>query len=42
MNFITNLLKSKGKNVILIIIDRLNKERYYVLCSINENSSSVK
>ena len=39
MNFITDLLKSEGKNVILIIIDCLSKERHYVLCSINKNGT---
>ena len=42
MNFITDLLKSEGKNIILIIIDCLNKERHYVSYSINENDISVK
>ena len=42
MNFITDLLKSDGKNAILTIIDRLSKERHYVLCFINENGTSVK
>ena len=42
MNFITDLSESDGKNIILIIIDCLSKKRHYVLCSINENSTSVK
>ena len=42
INFITDLLESEDKNIILIIINRLSKERHYVPCSINENSTSVK
>ena len=42
MNFITDLSESEGKNAILIIIDRLSKERHYIPCSINENSTSAE
>ena len=42
MNFITDLLKSKDKNIILIIINHLSKKHYYVFCSTNNNNISVK
>ena len=42
MNFITDLLKSEGKNVILIIINHLSKGRHYVSCFINNNGIFVK
>ena len=42
MNFITDLSKSDSKNIILIIINCLSKERHYVSCSINENGTSAE
>ncbi len=32
LNFIINLLKSDESNAILTVIDRLSKERHYILC----------
>ncbi len=32
LNFIINLSKSDKSNAILTVIDRLSKERYYILC----------
>ena len=42
MNFITNLLDSKDYNVILIVIDILSKERYYIFCSTDDEKISVE
>ena len=42
MNFITNLFDSKDYNAILIVIDTLLKERYYILCLTSDEEISVK
>ena len=36
MNFIINLFDSSEYNIILTIIDRLSKERYYIFCIIDD------
>ena len=42
MDFITELLKSKGCNAILIIIDRLIKMRHYIICRAEEKGISAE
>ena len=42
MNFITSLFDSENHNAILIVIDILSKERYYILCSTSDEEISVK
>ena len=42
MNFITSLFNSEDYNAILIVINILLKERYYILCSTSDEEISVK
>ena len=42
MNFITELLKSKGCNAILMIINRLIKMRHYIVCKVEEKETFTK
>ena len=42
MNFIIGLFLSKDHNVIWVVVDRLIKKRYYVLCTIEENNTFVE
>ena len=42
MNFIIDLLLSKSYNVIWVIIDRLIKKRYYVLCTAEDNNTFIE
>ena len=42
MNFITSLLDSEDYNAILIVINTLSKERYYISCSTDDEEISVK
>ena len=42
MNFITNLLDSEDYNKILIVINTLLKERYYIFCSTSDEEISVE
>ena len=42
MNFITELLKSKGCNAILMIIDQLTKMRHYIVCKAEEERTSAE
>ena len=42
MNFITSLLDLKDYNAILIVINTLSKERYYIFCSTSDEEISVK
>ena len=37
-----NLLNLKDYNAILIVINTLSKERYYILCSTSDEEISVK
>ena len=42
MNFIIDLSLLKGYNVIWVVVDRLIKERYYVLCTVKKNGIFVE
>ena len=42
MNFIVELSLSKDYNVVWVIIDRLIKERHYVLYTINDEGTFIK
>ena len=42
MNFIVGLSLSKGHNVIWVVIDRLIKERHYVLYTINDDNTFIE
>ena len=42
MNFIIDLSLLKDYNVIEVVIDRLIKERHYVLCTIKNNGTFIK
>ena len=42
MNFITGLLKSKGCDIILMIIDRLTKMRHYIVCKADNKGTSAE
>ena len=42
MNFIINLLMLKDYNIIYIIIDKLIKERHYILYIIDNEKTSIK
>ena len=41
MNFIIGLSLSEDYNVIWVVVDRLIKERYYVLCITEKNNTFV-
>ena len=42
MNYVIGLLESNEYNAILIIVNRLTKERYYVSCIAKEEDISVE
>ena len=42
MNFVTELSESKSCNVILIIIDRLTKMRYYIAYKADNKKTSAE
>ena len=42
MNFITDLLKSKDYNAILMIIDRLTKMRHYIVYKADNEKISAE
>ena len=42
MDFITSLSLLEGYNAIIITVDRLTKERYYIPCFAGENGTSAK
>ncbi len=42
LNFIINLLKSDESNAILTVIDRLSKERHYILCWSDDEETFVE
>ena len=42
MNFITELSESKDCNTILMIIDRLIKMRYYIVCKADNKGISAE
>ncbi len=42
MDFVIDLPESEGYNAILIVIDRLSKERYYIPYSTKENGTDIE
>jgi len=42
MNFVIDLPQSEGYNAILIVIDRLSKEYYYIPYSTKENDTDIE
>jgi len=42
MDFVIDLPESEGYNAILIVINRLSKERYYIPCSTKENGTGTE
>ena len=42
MNFVTDLSESKGYDVILMIIDRLTKMRYYIMYKADNEETSAE
>ena len=42
LDFVTGLSISNGYNAILIVVDRLTKERHYIPCTINKNGSTTE
>ena len=42
MNFIVGLPQFEGYNAIFVIVDRLIKERYYILYTITNKGTSVE
>ncbi len=42
LNFVTGLLISNGYNAILIVVDRLTKERHYISCTTDVNGTTTE
>ena len=42
MNFMTDLLKNKDYNAVLIVINRLIKMRYYIIYKVREEEISAE
>jgi len=42
IDFVINLPESEGYNAILLVIDRLSKERYYIPCLTKENGTDIE
>jgi hypothetical protein len=42
MDFVTSLPLSKGKNAIFVVVNRLIKEYYFILCFAREKKTLVK
>ena len=42
MDYVTGLPESEGHNAIFTIVDRLTKERHYVLCTAAEDGTSAE
>ncbi len=42
LDFVTGLPISNSYNVILIVVDRLTKERHYIPCSTDENGTTTE
>ncbi len=42
LDFVTELLPSNGYNAVLMVIDRLTKERHYIPCTTDENGTTTE
>ncbi len=42
LDFVTGLPSSNGYNAILIVVDRLTKERHYIPCTTDENDITTE
>ena len=42
LDFVTGLPISNGYNTILMVVDRLTKERHYIPCTMDENGTTTK
>jgi hypothetical protein len=42
MDFVISLFLSKGKNIIFVVVDRLIKEYYFILCFTREKGTLAK
>ena len=42
MNFIVGLPQFEGYNVIFVVVDRLTKERYYILYTITDKGTLIE
>jgi phage-related protein len=41
-DFVTKLFNSRNYNVIFMIVNKLNKIHYYILCTTNENETTIE
>ncbi len=42
LDFVMELPPSNGYNVVLIVIDQLTKEKYYIPCTTDKNSTTAE
>jgi len=42
LDFVTGLPECKGKDAILIVVDRLSKERHYIACKVGDEGTSAE